>query len=177
MNLEKIVWPVFRLSEKEPQRENGVIYYATEYTNLDSNESSIVLRIVDDTNIDKPTLSRRRLAMLVEGVELFSIRQAVYFLGDLLKQAKSTTWFIDSDGNLFQYKKTKRARVTSHRIVKILPTEGLGAIVEVEGIAQRFKTTFKPAADVQYALVLRNGLGYIFYGLYSDRPQATWRMI
>lgn len=63
MNLEKIVWPVFRLSEREPQRENGVIYYATEYTDLDSNQSTGTLRIVDDTNIDKPTLSRRRLVL------------------------------------------------------------------------------------------------------------------
>jgi hypothetical protein len=177
MNLEKIVWPVFRLSEREPQREDGVIYYATEYTDLDSNESTGTLRIVDDTNIDKPTLSRRRLAMLVQGVQLFPIRQAIYFLGDLLKQAKSTTWFIDSSGTLFQYQKTRRARVIVRRISKVLPTDGLGAVIELEGIAHRFKTVFKPDADAQYAAVLQSGLTYIFYGLYTDKPNESWRMI
>ena len=177
MNLEKIVWPVFRLSEKEPQRDNGVIYYATEYTDLDTSEATSVLRIVDDTNIDKPTLSRRRLALLVQGVNLFSIRQAIYFLGDLLKQAKSTTWFIDSSGTLFQYAKTRRARVIVRRITKVLPTEGLGAVIELEGIAHRFKTTFKPTADAQYAAVLQSGLSYIFYGIYTDKPNESWRMI
>lgn len=177
MNLEKIVWPVFRLSEKEPQREGGVIYYATEYTDLDSNENTATLRIVDDTNIDKPTLSRRRLVMLVQGVQLFPIRQALYFLGDLLKQAKSTTWFIDSSGTLFQYQKTRRARVIVRRITKVLPTEGLGAVIELEGIAHRFKTVFKPDADAEYAAVLQCGLGYIFYGLYRDKPNESWRMV
>ena len=177
MNLEKIVWPVFRLSEKEPQIDNGVVYYATEYTDLDTSESTGTLRIVDDRNIPKPTLSRRRLAMLVEDVKLFPIRQAIYFLGDLLKQAKSTTWFIDSSGTLFQYAKTRRARVIVRRITKVLPTDGLGAVIELEGIPQRFKTVFKPDADVEYAAVLQCGLTYIFYGLYKDKPNESWRMV
>jgi len=177
MNLEKIVWPVFRLGEREPQQDNGVIYYATEYTDLDTSENTGTLRIVDDTNIDKPTLSRRRLELLVQEVKLFPIRQAIYFLGDLLKIAKSTTWFIDSAGILFQYSKTRRARIVVRRITKILPTEGLGAVIEVEGIAHRFKTTFKPDADAEYAAVLQCGLSYIFYGLYKDKPNESWRMV
>jgi len=168
---------VFRLGEREPQQDNGVIYYATEYTDLDTSENTGTLRIVDDTNIDKPTLSRRRLELLVQEVKLFPIRQAIYFLGDLLKIAKSTTWFIDSAGILFQYSKTRRARIVVRRITKILPTEGLGAVIEVEGIAHRFKTTFKPDADAEYAAVLQCGLSYIFYGLYKDKPNESWRMV
>lgn len=177
MNLEKIVWPVFRLSEKEPQQDSGVVYYATEYTDLDTNEHTATLRIVDDRNIDKPTLSRRRLVLLVQGAKLFPIRQAIYFLGDLLKQAKSTTWFIDSSGTLFQYAKTRRAKVIVRRIMKVLPTDGLGAVIELEGIAHRFKTVFKPSADAQYAAVLQCGLSYIFYGIYTDKPNESWRMV
>ena len=177
MNLEKIVWPVFRLGEREPQQDNGVIYYATEYTDLDTSENTGTLRIVDDTNIEAPTLSRRRLELLVQEVQLFPIRQAIYFLGDLLKIAKNTTWFIDSTGILFQYSKTRRARIVVRRITKVLPTEGLGAVIEVEGIAHRFKTVFKPDADAQYAAVLQCGLSYIFYGLYKDKPNESWRMV
>ena len=177
MNLEKIVWPVFRLGEREPQQDNGVIYYATEYTDLDTSENTGTLRIVDDTNIDKPTLSRRRLELLIQEVQLFPIRQAIYFLGDLLKIAKNTTWFIDSTGILFQYSKTRRARIVVRRITKVLPTEGLGAVIEVEGIAHRFKTVFKPDADAEYAAVLQCGLSYIFYGLYKDKPNESWRMV
>lgn len=177
MNLEQIVWPVFRLGEREPQRDNGVVYYATEYSDLETNEHTGTLRIVDDLNIDKPTLSRRRLQLLVQGVKLFPIRQAIYFLGDLLKLAKATTWFVDSSGQAFQYKKTRRAKLLVKRITQVLPTQGLGAVVELEGIAHRFKTVFKPAADDEYAAVLQCGLGYIFYGLYKTKPTSTWRMI
>lgn len=177
MNLEQIVWPVFRLGEREPGRDNGVVYYATEYSDLDTDEHTATLRIVDDQNIDKPTLSRRRLTLLVQGVKLFPIRQALYFLGDLLKLAKATTWFIDSSGQIFQYSKTRRAKLEVRRIVRVLPTTGLGAVIELEGIAHRFKTTFKPADDDEYAAVLKSGLTYIFYGLYKTKPSESWRMI
>lgn len=177
MNLEKIVWPVFRLSEKEPLCDGGVIYYATEYTDLDTSEHTATFRIVDDTNIDAPTLSRRRLKLMVQEVPLFPIRQAIYFLGDLLKVAKTTTWFIDSQGQLFQHKKTTRAKLLVKKIKTVLPTDGLGAVIELEGIAHRFKTTFKPAEDAQYAAVLKCGMSYIFYGLYKDKPNESWRLV
>jgi hypothetical protein len=177
MNLDKIVWPVFRLGEKEPHRENGVVYYSTEYTDLDTNERTATLRIVDDTNIEAPTLSRRRLKLLTQQVPLFPIRQAIYFLGDLLKVAKTTTWFIDSQGHLFQHKKTTRAKLVVCKIKNVFPTDGLGAVIELEGIAHRFKTTFKPDDDAQYAAVLKSGLTYIFYGLYKDKPAETWRLV
>jgi len=177
MNLGTIVWPVFRLSEKDPQHNEGVCFYATEYSDLDTNELSANIRIVDDKNIDKPTLSRRRLHMAANNVLLYPIRQAIYFLGDLLKVAKATTWFIDSEGLLFQYKKSTRAKLIVKKIKQVLPTDGLGAVIELEGIAHRFKTVFKPDADAQYAAVLQSGLTYIFYGLYKDKPAESWRMI
>lgn len=177
MNLEKVVWPVFRLSEKEPLVDNGIVYYATEYSDLDTFEHIGTLRIVDDRNIDKPTLSRRRLQLATQEVKLFPIYRAIYFLGDLLKLAKSTTWFIDSAGTLFQYQKSKRAKLIVRKITKVLPTEGLGSVIELEGIPQRFKTTFKPDADARYAAVLQSGLTYIFYGIYKDEPKESWRLI
>lgn len=177
MNLEKIVWPVFRLSERNPTIDSGVVYYATEYADLDTQEHTGTLRIVDDRNIEKPTLSRRRLELLTQGVKLFPIHKAIYFLGDLLKLAKSTTWFIDSAGTLFQYEKSQRAKLIVRKITKVLPTEGLGSVIELEGIPTRFKTTFKPDADAQYAAVLKSGLSYIFYGIYSDKPKESWRLV
>jgi len=177
MNLEKIVWPVFRLGEKEPQRDNDVVYYATEYSDLDTHEHTATFRVVDDRNIPGDTLSRRRLKLAVDNVPLFPIRQAIYFLGDLLKLAKTTTWFIDSQGQLFQHKKSTRAKLIVKKIKNVFPTTGLGAVIELEGMHQRFKTMFKPSADMQYAAVLQVGLSYIFYGLYADKPAESWRLI
>lgn len=177
MNLEQIVWPVYRLSEKEPQRDNGITYYATEYSDLDTSEHTATFRIVDDLGVDAPTLSRRRLKLMVADVPLFPIRQAIYFLGDLLKLAKASTWFIDSSGQLFQHKKSTRAKLLIKQIKNVFPTTGLGAVIELEGIPQRFKTTFKPSPDMQYAALLQVGLTYIFYGMYADKPAETWRLV
>ena len=177
MKLETIVWPVFRLGEKEPQRDGDVVYYATEYSDLDTSERTATLRIVDDKSIEYPTLSRRRLKLATEGAPLFPIRQAIYFLGDLLKLAKPTTWFIDSDGQLFQHKKSTRAKLVIKKIKNVFPTTGMGAVIELEGMHQRFKTMFKPDADAQYAALLQVGLTYIFYGLYADKPAESWRLV
>jgi hypothetical protein len=177
MNLEQIVWPVFRLGEREPQRDNGVVYYATEYSDLDTSEHTATFRVVDDTSVAGETLSRRRLILARDDVPLYPIRQAIYFLGDLLKLAKATTWFIDSSGQLFQHKKSTRAKLVVRKIKNVFPTTGLGAVIELECIPQRFKTTFKPGADAEYAALLQCGLTYIFYGLYSDKPAESWRLI
>lgn len=177
MKLEQIVWPVFRLGEKEPQRDEGITYYATEYSDLDTSEHTATFRVVDDLNINGDTLSRRRLKLAVENMPLFPIRQAIYFLGDLLKVAKPTTWFIDNHGQLFQHKKSTRAKLIIKRIKNVFPTTGLGAVIELEGMPQRFKTVFKPSPDMQYAALLQTGLTYIFYGLYADEPKETWRLI
>jgi hypothetical protein len=168
---------VFRLGEKEPQRDDSVVYYATEYSDLDTSEHTATFRIVDDKSVAGDTLSRRRLRLAVDNVPLFPIRQALYFLGDLLKVAKPTTWFIDSQGQLFQHKKSTRAKLIIKKIKNVFPTTGLGAVIELEGIPQRFKTVFKPSADMQYAALLQTGLTYIFYGLYVDKPAESWRLI
>jgi len=177
MQLEKIVWPVYRLSEKEPLRDEGIIYYATEYSDLDTSERTATFRVVDDLNIKGDTLSRRRLKLAVENMPLFPIRQALYFLGDLLKVAKPTTWFIDSSGQLFQHKKSTRAKLIVKKIKNVFPTQGLGAVIELEGMPQRFKTVFKPSPDIEYAALLQVGLTYIFYGLYTEKPPESWRLI
>lgn len=177
MKLEQIAWPVFRLGEKQPESKDNIVYYATEYSDLDTSEHTATLRIVDDKSIDYPTLSRRRLKLLTDGAPLFPIRQALYFLGDLLKVAKATTWFIDSNGAIFQHKKTTRAKLIVRKIKNVFPTQGLGSVIELEGIPQRFKTVFKPSPEMQYAALLQSGLTYIFYGLYADKPPESWRLI
>lgn len=177
MQLEKIVWPVYRLGEREPLRDGGIIYYATEYSDLDTSERTATFRVVDDSSLEGETLSRRRLKLAVDNVPLFPIRQALYFLGDLLKLAKPTTWFIDSSGQLFQHKKSTRAKLLVKRIKNVFPTTGLGAVIELEGMHQRFKTVFKPSPDAEYAALLQVGLTYIFYGLYVDKPAESWRLI
>ena len=104
IELTAIVWPVFRLGEHKPTVEDGVVFYSKEYVDKDSTDSFIGFRLVDDKTVDAPTLGLRRLQLKykLDQSKLFPITRAIYFLVDLIKLAKPTTWFIDNHGNLFQ---------------------------------------------------------------------------
>jgi hypothetical protein len=175
MNLLEISWPVFRLGEHKPVVEDNLVYYSKEYVDKESLTTKIGLRIVDDKSVQGATLGLRRLT--IAGARLFPIRQAMYFLGDLIKIAKQTTWFIDNSGKVFQYRKSSRAKLTAHKIKKVLPLEGMGAIIEVDGLPQRFKCMYAPKPDQYYAGILRWGLGYILYGFYDEQFKATHRLV
>ena len=175
MNLLEISWPVFRLGEHKPTIENNLVYYSKEYVDKESLETKIGLRIVDDKSVQGATLGLRRLSIV--GARLFPIRQALYFLGDLIKIAKQTTWFIDNTGKVFQYRKSSRAKLTAHKITKVLPLDGMGAVIEVQSLPQRFKCMYAPKPDQYYAGILRWGLGYVLYGFYNEAFKTTHRLV
>lgn len=179
MNLLNISWPVFRLGEHKPQTLDGVVFYSKEYVSLDDDaQTKVGLRIVDDTTLPGTTLGQRRLQLAqLEGVRLFKIKLALYFLHDLIKIAKQSTWFIDSQGQVFQYRKSTRAKLSFHKIEKILPIEGMGCVVQVKGIPQRFKCLFKPTPNQDWAGVLKWGLGYLIYGFYEHEHKTTHRLV
>lgn len=178
MNLAEIVWPVFRLGEHRPLTENGIVFYSKEYVDTETGTARIGLRVVDDKTIDKPTLGLRRLELRkAKDKNMFVIKRAIYFLADLIKLAKQTTWFIDNHGHLFQYKKITRAKLICRRITKVLPARELGCIIQVEGLDTRFKLLRHPNNGEQYAGILQWGLGYILYGLYLDPFKTTHRLI
>lgn len=177
MRLAEIAWPVFRLGEKKPEQDSGITYYHTEYVDEEVGKR-VNIRVVDDRNLEGSTLGKRRLVLMQQpNTKMFPIHASIYFLADLLKLAKATTWFIDSSGRVFQYKKAARAKLVTKKIKQILPAQGLGCVLEVEGIATRFKCLQRPREYQHYAVLLLNGMGYTLYGL-SETPRATsWRMV
>lgn len=174
--MKDLVWPVYRLSEKKPTVEDGVIFYQAEYTDIDTAQTKFNIRVVDDKNIDKPSLGLRRL-ILGNSKSLFPIGSAVYFLVDLIKLAKSTTWFIDSHGRVFQHKKVKRAKLRTHKITQVLPASGIGCVLEVDGLVFRFKSMKAPESWEQYAGILYVDGGHMLYGYYEYPIKDTWRLV
>jgi hypothetical protein len=168
---------VYKLGDKQPTVDGGLVYYYTEYTS-ETNESSLTLRIVDDKSLPQPTLGRRRLQLgLNKTVTLFPIRTAIYLLADLIKLAKASAWFIDDTGRVFQYKKQTRAKLTTHKIKQVLPANGLGCVLEVEGTVQRFKSLHHPSDYQQYAVLLYINKSYLFYGLSETPLTPSWRLV
>jgi hypothetical protein len=153
------------------------VFFHTEYLD-ESNESSLTLKIVDDTSLPQKTLGLRRLALQKDPkVTLHKISTAIYFLADLIKLAKATTWFIDNSGNVFQWKKYTRAKLVTKKIKQVLPADGIGCVLEVEGLSQRFKSLQRPQDFHQYAVFLVINRMYILYGLSEFTRKDSWRLV
>jgi hypothetical protein len=153
----------------------GVVLYYRQYFIEDKKVETY--HIIDDTTLPQPTLALRRLELLKKEVKLQKLGKATFFLADFIKLANRNTWFIDSAGIVFQYKKHKRAKLTFKKIKRIIPIVSGGAIVEVEGLPSRFKTLHMPDLSNRYAGLIVDGMGYILYGLYQDKLNDSWRMI
>lgn len=152
------------------------MFYYTEYSDKDTNEYTQSYRIVDDRSIQKATLGLRRLA-IKNTTPLFPVGSAIYFLADLVKLAKKTTWFIDSHGQVFQHKKSTRAKLVTNKIKQVLPAQGLGCVLEIEGLSSRFKSIRRPTELEQYAVLLQISAGYILYGLSEQPLKTSWRLV
>lgn len=178
MNLSAISFPVFRLGLSKPAEESGVLYYSREYVNIDNMETKASFRVVDDKSVPGANLGLRRLAISKSDPKLmYPIRTAFYFLGDLIKNAKPNVWYIDTTGKVFQYKKTTRAKLTCHKIAQVLPLQGLGAIIEVEGMTQRFKCLYAPTEGQRFIGLLNLGMGRILYGFYDEHFKPSSRAV
>ena len=167
---------MYRLGEKKPTIEGTRTFYQAEYADIDTATVRTNIRVVDDKSIDKSTLGMRRL-MLSQTESLFPINTGIYFLIDLIKLSKSTTWFIDSSGRVFQHKKSKRAKLRTHKIKQVLPASGIGCVLEVEGLVFRFKSTRSPESWQQYAGILYVDGGHMLYGYYEYPIKDTWRLV
>ena len=175
MNLSDISFPVFRLGRRKPIIEEGVSFYLNS-TEIDGCITYLPY-IIDDKNIDEANLALRRIKIAKNGDKLFRLRRAVFFIADLLKITDGNTWFIDSNGKIFEYKKNTRVPLVFKPIKNIIPIKTGGAIIEVEGINSRFKTLYTPTIEHKVAgLLIYNG-GYILYGLYDQVYDRTTRMI
>lgn len=172
--LQEIAYPVYRLPDK-PNVDDGVMYYYSEVEKEDVVHSKLL--IVDDTNLEGDTLAKRRFKVLSDGTPIYRLRNAIFFLGDLIKSATPSTYFIDSKGKLFNYHKTTTAKLNFYKISHLVPIPTGGAIIEVEGLPSRFKVLHTPEDDKICAGVLHIGMSLVLYGLYSDIPENTRRRV
>lgn len=175
--MTEIRYPVFLLGRRKPFKEGSVTLFLTQI--VEDDESILLERlIVDDTSAPGSSIGLRRLYLLKSGVQLYKIRQAVYFLSDIVKLSTgSKVWFVDSDGIVFSLEKSRFVPLIFRKITKVIPIPTGGAILEVEGIPGRFKTLYMPAIEEKYAGILKDGLINIFYGYYKHKLPDTRRKI
>lgn len=177
MKLETINWPVAYLGKIEVKKKGTVSYKEVELYDLEEKKIVISQYVIDDSSIQQPTLGKRRLFLKSNGITILPINKIIYFLVDLIKLAQPNTWFIDNSGNIFTYKKAISAKLSCHRIKNILPSTGMGAVIEVEGVPQRFKVMYSPNVSQQYVGLLQFNHSYLLYGLYEEPFKASRRKI
>lgn len=178
MNLSEISFPVYNITGiNAPETVAGVSFTYTESFNENTGEAKSRLRILDDKNIIEPTLGRRRLKLLMKNVTLHRLNRGVFFIGDFIKLANPRKYFIDSNGNIFQYKKQTRAKLEYKDITNIIPLKAGGALLEIKGIPHRMKCLFMPKESERIAGVLKLPKAYILYGLYTEKHESSWRNI
>lgn len=171
--LNQVSFPVYRLGKDKPITIDNVVMYYLQY----KENNKTVYKIVDDRNIDKPTLALRRLELSKKEVKLKRLGKATFFLADFIKLATRSTWFIDSKGQIFQYKKSESVPLVFKKIKKIIAMPTGGALIEVDGVASRFKTLYMPPIENKYVGLLKYGMGYILYGTYPQELTKTRRNI
>lgn len=173
--LSEISYPVFLLGKTKPEIDNKVMYYYFE-KEVDGVVQPL-LRIIDDKSLPQETLALRRMQLVNSGEKVQKIGLAIFFLGDLIKLGTKHTWFIDSKGKLFNYRKDTRAKLKCYRISKLIRMPTGGAIVEVQGVPTRFKALYPPANGEQYVGLLHYGKSLVLYGFYDQQYDETWRMV
>lgn len=154
----------------------GLAFYHLELEDAQGNIKEYY-RVLDDKNIKGDTLGQRRLLLASKKVPLTKLTNAVFFLGDLIKLSSRNKWFIDSLGNIFEYKKSNRCKLVFRKIQKIIPIPTGGAILEIEGFPNRFKTLHSPLPGEIYAGILLYGKAPILYGVFDQKYDDTWRAI
>lgn len=176
MQLKDINFPVYFIGYSEPMVVDNIHFFMY-IEESDDSAPKCIYRIIDDKNRPEETFALRRLAMYREGVSLYKLNKAIFFISDLLKITKGMTWFIDTKGTVFSYKKTKRVPLVYKKIKKIYKIPTGGAVIELHDIVQRYKVLHMPILEQTWAGLLDMGNSYLLYGIYSSPGQKTYRMI
>ena len=168
---------MYKLRNEKPQFEDGVVFYGYESYIEETDKIISKVRIIDDRNLSGSTLAKRRLMLKSMKVPLCRVKYAIFFLGDFIKLAQPSAWFIDSLGKVFNYKKQTRAKLKCYKIAKQFNIRNGGTIIEAEGISSRFKSLFPPSRTEKYVGILKLGMTYILYGYYEQPFDETWRLV
>jgi hypothetical protein len=175
-NFARIQFPIYHLGEEKPLQEGDRLYYQYALHEMDGTVEDKI-QVLDDKSQPGHSLAMRRLQLKNQGVVLSKLKYAIFFIGDMLKMCKGTTWFIDTEGTVFEYRKTKKVPLVFRPISQILPIKTGGAVIEVQGVGTRFKTLHAPKGTEKWAGVLLVGVAYILYGLYDEKLEDTTRMV
>ena len=172
MNLKEIHFPVSYIGKTQPTVMDGRVFIPKK------SGEDITLFIIDDLRIPKETLGMRRLALSKDSsITLYNINKVIFFIGDLLKQSDPHSWFIDNNGKVFRYTKTRGVPLIYKKILEVIPAVGC-YYISVEGLNSRYISLFAPTSYQKYAAVLKLSVhSYLLYGFSEEYRKPTRRKV
>ena len=145
-NIQKYTFPVFILPSDNWEYRDGLFFVDGVLT--------------DDRNMPGDSLGLRRLQTPFK--PLLRLSRAAYDLRSLIKSGSK--FFIDSNGDPFQYEKTRFMQVKYYPIRKVDRKE-IASVLWLQGIRAPFTIPRPPPDDISWAgvLLLENKLPWILY--------------
>lgn len=126
--------------------------------------------VLDNKNLPGDTVGKRRLH--IENSKTYKHRLTITSITQLLKTNYDT--FMDTNGNIFKYKKTKFVPLKYYKVNNITKTENNGCIVEFKNINYSIKINCRTAYSIQYIGLLHTDMGLIPYE-YTDIKKSDSR--
>lgn len=170
---EEIVFPVYPFP----------IYYTTWEEGTETwmkSDTSDKEYLLDDKGLPGD-LAKRRLALVVKGVDIYKLKRTIKDENSLYLNSKmwGTHKFIDSAGKIFKMKKAGTVvKLTYHKIKGQKIVEGSHTILFLEGINKPFTWPRPIHEDGYWAGVLWSGKGMILKEILPEEParKVSWRI-
>ena len=161
--LELISYPVYPLrGYKRLTDINGVVKLYTEAK----------MYIIDDRNLEGETLGERRLRLKKFK---YGLPEGIHSSKDVIMSPRKV--FIDNEGVVFKYIKTRKARLIYRSIAELIPLPFGSTKIIVRGIACPFTMSQDIVSTYAYAGLLQFDGGYILYEVSQKKKEDTWRRV
>jgi hypothetical protein len=144
-------------------------------SNWDSSDGLVFIDnlIVDDLNMTGDTLGKRRLQTPHKG--LYQLKRSIETFVGVLKQ--KTNCFIDTNGILFLYEKTRYVQLRYIKIEKIVK-KNTSSLLFLQNCRIPFTIPRPPAEEIKYAGVLFfNEFPWMLYDYAETKLKDTKRKI
>ena len=156
-NLNNVVFPVYPIRETDWYEKDGVVFIGNE--------------ILDDKNIEENTLGKRRLK--TPHKNLYKLQKAIVSIVGIIKQDTIKN-YIDTNGNIFTYEKTKFVPLQYKKIENII-TKKNHCFLKAQGINSLFSLPRPPADGMNYVGILYFEKDPWLLYEYSEENQKTTR--
>lgn len=170
IRLNEIRWPLYhiRVHDKLEVKNNitTILAYGKHFT-------------VDNKNLKGNTLGKRRIILkdtFLYDTEIYPLKKVFYTLYDVLRHKHKSRVYIDSNGEIFRYKKNTRCGLLYRKIEKI-EVQGNHLFCYIENIFKPIVVPFIPKHMPKYLGLLVVYGDYILYELSDVKKKNSWRLI